>query len=93
MSESSVLESLPDRSMKRSEIEKIGDGDAVEWVEPLTTGTNERRNMVDAWAIQSSGTVHVLLYQLDGWVSKDSFDAEGLSDDEKRERGLEILGS
>jgi hypothetical protein len=94
MTGSNVLESLPDRAMKRSEIEDLGDGDAVEWVEPVRTGTSrERRNMVSAWALQANGTVHVLLYELDGWASQGSFDAEGLTGEQKRERSIEILDS
>jgi len=92
MTEPNVLESLPDRAMKRSEIEEIGDGDEVEWVESLWTGTSrERRNMVSAWSLQANGIAHVLLYELDGWASRGSFDAEGLTNAEKRERSEEIL--
>ncbi|MFC7081724.1 hypothetical protein [Halorussus caseinilyticus] len=91
MSESSVLESLPDRAMKRSEMEDLGDSESVEWVHALRTGKKERRNMVNAWMLQTDGTAHVLLYELDGWVPQGSFDAEGMTDAEKRERGEEIL--
>ncbi|NEU58384.1 hypothetical protein [Halorussus sp. MSC15.2] len=91
MSEPAVLESLPDRSMKRSEVEELGDSDAVDWVETLRTGNGPRRNMVNAWVIETSGTAHVLLYELDGWVSQGSFDTEGLTADEKLERGEDVL--
>lgn len=91
MSETNVVESLPDRSMKRSEVEQLADGDAVDWTEPLRTGAPTQPKMVHAWILETGGTGHVLHYELDGWVSKGSFDAEELSDDEKRERGEGIL--
>ncbi|WP_276299159.1 hypothetical protein [Halorussus lipolyticus] len=91
MSEPNVLESLPDRSMKQSEVEKIDDSDAVEWTEPLRTGTPRNSELVHAWILETGGTGYVLLYELDGWVSQGSFDTEDLSEDEKRERGEEIL--
>lgn len=91
MAEPNVMESLPDRAMKKSEIEQIGDGDAVEWVEPLMTGSRERQNMVSAWVLQANGTAHVLLYELDGWASQGTFDPEGLTDEEKHERGKDVL--
>jgi hypothetical protein len=49
--------------------------------------------MVSAWALQANGTAHVLLYELDGWASQGSFDAEGLTGEQKRERSIEILDS
>ena len=91
MSKPNVLESLPDRAMKQSEIETLGDGDAVDWVEPLWTGTGQRRNMVSAWALEASGTAYVLMYEIDGWASQGTFDPEGLSADEKSDRAEEIL--
>jgi hypothetical protein len=91
MADSNVLESLPDRAMKRSEIENLGESDAVEWVEVLRTGEREHRNMARAWTLQADGTAHVLLYEIEGWASQGSFDAEGMTDEEKRERSLEIL--
>lgn len=93
MSEPNVLESLPDRAMKKSEIDRIGDGDSVEWVEPLRSGNRERRNMVSAWVIQANGTAHVLLYELDGWASQGSFDPEGMTAEEKYDLSKEILNS
>ena len=92
MSEQSVLESLPDRAMKQSELDGLAESETVEWVEPLRTGVNERRNMVDAWILETDGTAHVLLYETSGWMPKGSFDTEGLSPEEKRERGDELLG-
>lgn len=86
-----VLDSLPDRAMKRSEVERLAETDAVDWVEQLMTGTSERRNMVSEWILETGGTAHVLLYEIDGWVSQGSFDAEGMTDDEKRDRGEEAL--
>ena len=93
MTDQNVLESLPDRAMKRSEIEKLGEGDSIEWVDVLRTGAREHENMARAWALQADGTVHVLLYEIEGWASQGSFDAEGMTDEEKRERSLEILDS
>ncbi|UPW01995.1 hypothetical protein M0R88_07835 [Halorussus gelatinilyticus] len=92
MSEQHVLDSLPDRAMKRSELDRLAEGESVEWVEPLRTGVKERRDMVDAWILETNGTAHVLLYEIDGWMPQGSFDSEGMDDDEKRERGDEILG-
>jgi len=92
MSEQSVLESLPDRAMKQSELDGLADGDAVEWVEPLRTGVNQRENMVDAWVLETDGTAHVLLYEIDGWMPQGSFATDEMDDDEKRERADEILG-
>ncbi|WP_135824840.1 hypothetical protein [Halorussus ruber] len=91
MSETNVVESLPDRSMKQSEVEQIGESDAVDWTEALRTGGPRNPELIHAWILETDGTGHVLLYELDGWVSQGSFDAEGLSDEEKRERGEEIL--
>lgn len=91
MSEQTVLESLPDRAMKRSEVERLGDGDTVDWVEPLWTGTGKRRNMVSAWVLEANGTAHVLMYELDGWASQGTFDPEEMTDDEKFDRAKEIL--
>lgn len=92
MSEPNALASLPDRAMKRSELDRLAEGDAVDWVEPLRTGARQRQNMVSAWILETGGTAHVLLYEMDGWVPQGSFDTEGLSPAEKRDRGEEILG-
>lgn len=91
MTEPSALGSLPDRSMKQSEVERIGESETVEWVETLRTGTGDRRKMVNAWVLQAKGIGHVLLYELDGWVSQGSFEADGLDDREKVEQAEEIL--
>lgn len=91
MSEPNVLESLPDRAMKRSEIERLGETDAIDAVEPLLSGSGQRRNMVSSWLLETGGTAHVLLYEIDGWVSKGTFDPEGMDDDEKRDRAGDIL--
>lgn len=93
MAEQSVLDSLPDRSMKRSEIESLGESDVVDWVESLRTGARSHRNMVRAWILETDGTAYVLLYELDGWVSQGWFDTEGMDAEEKHERGKEILES
>ncbi|UPV75936.1 hypothetical protein M0R89_07715 [Halorussus limi] len=91
MSELNALESLPDRAMKRSELDGLAESESIDWVEPLRSGVSERRNMVNAWILETDGTAHVLLYEIQGWMPQGSFDAEGLSPDEKRERGDEIL--
>jgi hypothetical protein len=91
MADANVLDSLPDRAMKRSEVDRLAETDAVDWTEPLMSGANERRNMISAWILETDGTAHVLLYEIDGWVSQGSFDAAGMTDDEKYDRGREIL--
>ncbi|WP_158058184.1 hypothetical protein [Halorussus halophilus] len=93
MSEPNVLSSLPDKPLLDSKIERIADSDAVDWTEPLLRGEGERENVVSGWLLEVNGTVHALFYAMDHWVSKGSFDADGLSDDEKRERGRELLGA
>lgn len=91
MSENSVVDSLPDRSMKQSEVDELADSDGVDWTEPLRTGSPKHQGVVHAWILETDGTAHVLHYELDGWVSKESFATEGLSSEEKRERGDEAL--
>ena len=92
MSEPSVLKSLPDRAMKESEVENLGEGDAVDWTEPLALGSNSRRSSVGSWILEADGTALVLFYGMDGWVSKGSFDADGLDAEQKRQRAEELLG-
>jgi hypothetical protein len=92
MSEQRLLESLPDRAMKRSELDSLADGESVEWVEPLRSGVKDRENMVDAWVLETDGTAHVLLYEVNGWMPQGSFATDGMDDDDKRERADEILG-
>ncbi|WP_115863275.1 hypothetical protein [Halorussus litoreus] len=91
MSEPSVLESLPDRALTASDVERIGDGDAVDWTEPLPLGSNPKTGTVGSWVLEVGGTAHVLFYGMDGWVARGSFDAEGLDPEAKRERATEIL--
>jgi len=91
MSEPSVLESLPDKPISESDVETVGDSDAVDWTEPLDVGSNPQTGIVGSWILEVGGTAHVLFYGMDGWVSRGSFDAEGMDPEEKRDRGHEIL--
>ncbi|WP_132058036.1 hypothetical protein [Halorussus amylolyticus] len=92
MSEPSVLESLPDRAMAESEVERLGASESVAWTDSLALGSNAKAGTVGSWILEADGTAHVLFYGMDGWVSKGSFDTDGLDADEKRERAEELLG-
>ncbi|WP_135827652.1 hypothetical protein [Halorussus halobius] len=91
MSEPNVLESLPDDPLSESDVEKVGDADAVEWTEPLDVGSNPRLGIVGSWILETDDRAHVLFYGMDGWVSRGTFDPSGMTAEEKRERGHQIL--
>ena len=91
MSEPSVLESLPDDPLSESDVERIADADAVEWTEPLDVGSNPQAGIVGSWILETGERAHVLFYDIEGWVSHGTFDPEGMSAEEKRERGHEML--